>query len=101
MKKKQNFSRRSNRWILLLSIALLLSYSATCKPQIVPVAIGEARIVGKILNGAAPVWEPKEDPAKSYFIVTTAYVMEHYSLMWTVKEQTAEIEKLRRLLEKK
>ena len=79
----------------LLLICCSLSFWTSCKPRIetVPVAIGDARIVGKIVNGVAS-FEPGENQAGDYLIVTKALWYETYKLAWKVRELELEIKKL-------
>jgi hypothetical protein len=58
------------------------------------VAIGEARIVGRVVAGAN-VWQPGEDQARDYLIVTKAYPVEIFRLVMKVQELNLEIERLK------
>lgn len=80
----------------MLLICCSLSSWTSCKPKIqtVPVAIGEARIVGTFTAGIATLF-PGEDPAGAYFIVTKALWYETYKLAWKVRALELEIEKLK------
>ena len=85
----------------LLLICCSLSFWTSCKPKIqtVPVAIGEARIVGTFTAGIITL-TPGENPAGSYFVVTKAFWYEAYKLAWKVKALELEIEKLKAEKEK-
>jgi hypothetical protein len=74
---------------------------ATYAPPGTKPPASEVRIVGKIVEGAVPAFEPGEDPKKSYFIVTQSFVLYFYFLQSENKEQKMEIEKLRAIIEKK
>jgi len=80
----------------LLLICCSLSFWTSCKPRIqtIPVAIGEARIVGTFTAGIATL-VPGEDPAGAYFIVTKALWYETYKLAWKVRALELEIERLK------
>jgi hypothetical protein len=71
------------------------------KPPLTAPPMDGARIVGKIVEGALPAFEPKEDPKKSYFIVTPGYVLYYNFLQWENAEQKMTIEGLRAELKKK
>jgi len=67
-------------------------------PEILP--IGETRAVGKITAGLVE-FEPGEDQAANYIIVTKAFFLRS---TWAMKEVVllrAEIERLQKLLERK
>jgi len=84
----------------LLLILFFLTYSA-CKPRIVldPIYIGEARIVGKIISGTM-VFEPGEDPQKTYYIVMPAFLLKAAELAMENAELKLTIKKLREIIEK-
>lgn len=67
----------------------------TCKPRLVPqpIFVGDARIAGKITAGAVS-WEPGQDPAGSYYIVTPALIKKIFALALQNSELLAEIKKL-------
>jgi hypothetical protein len=96
MRKKRKLWQLLRLGISLLSIFCFLNYWTACKPRIqtVPVAIGEARIVGTFTAGIATL-VPGEDPAGAYFIVTKALWYETYKLAWKVRALELEIEKLK------
>jgi hypothetical protein len=81
--------------IFLLSICFCLSFWTSCKPKIqtVPVAIGEARIVGRVQAGAVTL-QPGTDPAGDYLIVTKALWITTYKLAWRVRLLELEIKRL-------
>lgn len=81
---------------MALSICWSLSFSVACRTKVqqVPVAIGEARIVGRIVAGAI-VWQPGEDQARDYLIVTKAYPVEIFRLVMRIRELNLEIERLK------
>jgi len=72
-----------------------LSFWTSCKPKIqtVPVAIGETRIIGRIVNGVVS-FELGENPAGEYFIVTKAFWATTYKLAWRVRLLELEIKRL-------
>ena len=82
--------------MLALSICFSLSFWASCRAQVqqVPVAIGEARIVGRMVAGAV-IWEPNEDQARDYLIVTKAYPVELFRLIYRIRALELEIERLK------
>lgn len=87
---------------LVLACALLM---IGCPPPYKPPAIkpdpNAARVVAKIVNGAPPAFEPGEDPAKSYFVVTPAFILYLAWLQQENREQALTIEKLRAIVEGK
>lgn len=89
-------SRRSPLATWALSICLSLTFWASCKPRIqqIPVPIGEARIVGRVVAGAV-VWEPNEDQARDYLVVTKAYPVELFRVAHRIRELELEIERLK------
>ncbi|MCX6575354.1 MAG: hypothetical protein NTV82_03050, partial [Candidatus Aminicenantes bacterium] len=82
--------------ISLLSIFCFLNYWTACKPEIqtVPVAIGEARIVGRLQAGTVTL-QPGTDTAGDFLIVTKALWYETYKLAWKVRALELEIEMLK------
>lgn len=96
MRKKRKFWQWLRLATFLLSIFFCLSFWTNCKPRIrtVPIAIGEVRIIGRIVNNVVS-FEPGENPAGSYFIITRAFWYETYKLAWKVKALKLEIEKLK------
>jgi hypothetical protein len=91
------------RWIFLpltLLIAVFLEINChTYQPPITEPEAAAARIAGKIIQGAPPAFEPGEDPAKSYFIVTPAYVIYFDFLQYENRELKLTVEKLRKIIE--
>ena len=85
----------------LLLICCSLSFWTNCKPKIqtVPVAIGEARIVGRWTDLKAQ-FEPGVDLRDRYLIVTEAFWLTAYRLVWKVRELELEIKKLEAKKEK-
>jgi hypothetical protein len=81
--------------IFLPLICCSLSFWTNCKPKIqtVPVAIGEARIVGRLQAGTVTL-QPGTDAAGDFLIVTKALWYETYNLAWKVRELELEIKKL-------
>lgn len=82
--------------MLALSICFSLCFWASCRAQVqqVPVAIGEARIVGRMVAGAV-IWEPNEDQARDYLVVTKAYPVELFRLIYRIRALELEIERLK------
>jgi hypothetical protein len=58
------------------------------------VAIGDVRVVGKIVNGVAS-FEPGENQAGDYFIITKAFWFTTYKLAWKIRLLEIEIERLK------
>jgi len=89
---------------LFVLTAILLLRVIACHPYVAPAVnpdTSAVRVVGKIVAGAAPAFEPGEDPKKDYFIVTPAYVLYLGWLQQENREQALTIEKLRAIIEKK
>lgn len=88
------------RWTSRLLIAFLLSGAICCshsKPPTV-VLIGEARAVGTIAAGVV-AFEPGENQAGSYIIVTKALFLQ---AAWATKEVVVlrkEIDRLKKIIE--
>ena len=59
------------------------------------------RVVGKIVAGAPPAFEPGEDVKGSYFIVTPAYVLYLGWLQQENRELSLQVEKLQAIINKK
>jgi hypothetical protein len=95
MRKEIKPWRRLGSATCLLLIVCSLNFWTSCKPEIqqVPVAIGETKIVGKIVNGAV-TFEPGENPAGDYFIITKALWWTTYKLAQKVRLLELEIKKL-------
>jgi len=91
------------KWIfrlLTLFIAVILAINChTYQPPATAPEAAAARITGKIVQGAPPAFEPGEDPAKSYFIVTPAYVIYFDFLQYENQELKLTVEKLRKIIE--
>jgi hypothetical protein len=64
--------------------------------QVIP--IGEIKIIGKIVDGVLKYEQGEGGKALAY-VVTPAYVNYFYVLQWRVREQEAEIRKLRLIIE--
>lgn len=84
-------------------MSIIAAFLVECRtyqppPRVQP-ETSEIRIVGKIKDGAPPSFEPGEDAAKSYFIVTPAYVLYLDFLQYENQEQRLTIEKLRKIIE--
>ena len=100
MIKKNSLRHLRTRWIFLLLTGFLLSGAICCshnKPPTV-VLIGEARAVGTIIDGTV-TFEPGENQAGSYIIVTKAFFLQ---ATWATKEVVVlrkEIERLRKIIE--
>jgi hypothetical protein len=82
-------------------IVFSLSFSVVCKPKILPpVVIGDARIVGKIVAGEV-IFQPSEDAKGNYFIINRAFTVRFYRALWDLELARKEIERLRKIIEKK
>lgn len=82
--------------ITALSILLSLTFFPACRTRVElrPVRIPDARIVGSIEAGAI-VWEPGEDQAGRYIIVTEGYPVELVRLAYKILELELEIKELK------
>jgi len=86
------------------AILLGILVAASCHPYVPPIMkpdAGAVRVVGKIVDGSAPIFEPGEDPKKSYFVVTPAYIIYLGWIQQENREQALTIEKLRAIIEGK
>jgi len=69
--------------------------ATACKPRVVttPVLIGDTRIVGKVTAGVV-TWQPGENPAGAYYIVTPALIRTVFLLAMENQELRAAGKKL-------
>jgi hypothetical protein len=98
--KKKIIPRKTGHFLAAAFMALLLQTACThYQPPITEPEAAAARIAGKIVQGALPAFEPGEDPAKNYFIVTPAYVIYFDFLQYENRELKLTVEKLRKIIE--
>lgn len=78
---------------LLLIFCSLNFWTCRPEPELTPVLIGEAKIVGKVADGQLR-WEPLENQLQSAYVVTPAFVKVCLGLALENTELKAEIKKL-------
>jgi hypothetical protein len=86
--------------VILLWSAIILSCSHYVAPALKP-DTSAVRVVGKIVAGAPPAFEPGEDAKGSYFIVTPAYVLYLGWLQQENRELALANERLQAIINKK
>ena len=90
--------------LLLGSVMYIIGSIGSCHPYVAPALkpdTSAVRVVGKIVAGAPPAFEPGEDVKGSYFIVTPAYVLYLGWLQQENRELSLQVEKLQAIINKK
>lgn len=80
---------------MLLTCCWVAFSAISCRPRVEtkPVLLGDVRIAGKVTSGIIS-WQPGEDQARLYYVVTPALVSRLFSLALENRELLAEIKKL-------
>ena len=77
----------------LILCSVLFSTCSKPKPVLQPVLVGDTRIVAKVVAGAV-AWQPGENQAGTYYLVTPALIERLFTLALENSELKAEIKKL-------
>ena len=83
---------------------IVLPLMSSCSHYVAPALKPDTSavlVVGKIVAGAPPAFEPGEDVKGSYFVVTPAYVLYLGWLQQENREMTLRIEQLQAIINKK